>query len=199
MAADLVSVSSPQLDTAGTTVFRQLLVSLLREMTGGYLYCQVMRTSLPSSGIYRYSRPNLAPPNPPPFHPSILFLSVFLIFSFLAVLSFTPTSSFSLHFLPDLPWSLSSSELFFFVRPSSSLRQPCWFSDLFSDSEMKRLTFSPLLLNYIASPSRHITFTNRPFTSRHCRHFVKHRCNRFHSRHKMEPSLSLTTSELYVI
>lgn len=52
-AADLVSDSGPQLNTAGTTVFRQLLVSVPRESTGVYIYCQVMRTSLSSSGINR--------------------------------------------------------------------------------------------------------------------------------------------------
>lgn len=82
MVADLISGSISQLNTPGKTVFRQLLVSIPKEMTGGYLYCQVMRTSLPSFDINRYSRLDIAFLNlvlPPSslFFPSVSFVCCF--------------------------------------------------------------------------------------------------------------------------
>lgn len=67
-------------------------------MTGGYLYCQVMRTSFPCSGINRYSRPDLAFPNCSLPSPSLLFLSLvcfpvshhFLLLSFMSFHSLPP-------------------------------------------------------------------------------------------------------------
>lgn len=58
--------------TPGTTAFIQLLLSVPGEMIGDYLYCQVMRKVLLSSGINRYSRrdlafPNVSFPTPSPF------------------------------------------------------------------------------------------------------------------------------------
>lgn len=139
MAADLISWSSTQLNTSGTTAFIQLLVSVPGEMTAGYLYCQVMRTSLPSPGINRYSRPDLASPKS---------LSSFSTIS----VSLCPVS----HHVSLLPVMTShsllwkSSALFSRRFPaSSSLHRPMLISSVssfFSHSKIQHSLYQKTLL-----------------------------------------------------
>lgn len=108
VVADLISGSISQLNTPGKTVFRQLLVSIPKEMTGGYLYCQVMRTSLPSFDINRYSRLDIA------------FLNLVLPPSSLLFPSVSFVCCFSSH--------LISSSLCIYLVCSTYLQFPSMFS-----------------------------------------------------------------------
>lgn len=117
-------------------------------MTEGYLYCQVMRPSLPSSGINRYSRPNFAFPNLSLSAPS-LFSYVSCLFSpvyhHVLLLSFMSSNSqFLLLYKSSAFFSLLFQTSLFFNLPLWFTLVHSLFFNLFSNSKMQH--FLPLEL-----------------------------------------------------